>query len=477
MFMEAGSSKALKKYLIIKMDEFDAPSKRLQFTMALAWLVEIIISSISTLEALDGDDKEEIDELYLELDQLLDDEQVVECIKSQKRFFYDILRNYFNPDTFIRVASRLGDYEQVVKCHIESENYQLALDVIKTTERNDLFNTYGHIMMKWKAKEFVDALIEQKIEIQPSKLIPILIQENPYYNKCSETIRYLEHCVKILKTNSRMIHNYLFELYARHCDEDTLINYLENEISLDGGQQYYLDLQLCLRLCNELKMVRVCVVLYSYMGYYDEAVNLALDFDVELAKSIAKKVDSEDHQKKLWLLIAGDLLNKDADIRVATSLLRESRLLRIEDILPFFPDLRTIDCFKDAIIRSMQEYRNQMMALKDGTYDDIADEIGSEIKSFRSRYSIVKVGQRCEICSKSILARTFYVFPCGHLFHGDCIVKEVNAIDPRLNLVDTNQKVQKSIGTDECVYCGGLLASYIDKPAPIGNDPTLSELY
>ena len=45
--------------------------------------------------------------------------------------------------------------------------------------------------------------------------------------------------------------------------------------------------------------------------------------------------------------------------------LQESRdLLKIEDILPFFPDFVTIDHFKDALCESLAEYNKQIDVLK-----------------------------------------------------------------------------------------------------------------
>ena len=38
-------------------------------------------------------------------------------------------------------------------------------------------------------------------------------------------------------------------------------------------------------------------------------------------------------------------------------------LLKLEDILPFFPDFVTIDNFKDAICDSLERYNRQVSAL------------------------------------------------------------------------------------------------------------------
>lgn len=512
MFMEIKNSKALRKYLMIKLEQFES-EKITQLTMTLAWLFEIIISSISIIRSSD-EVSEEIDELEVELDDLLKNRQVKECLSRHSKLFYGIIRNYSDLKIFIRVAELIGDCGDVVQYYIESEKYEMALEIMKRVKKDEFFYKYGHILMKNKPKEMVNALIEQTT-IKPSKLIPILIYENPYTNKCSETIRYLEHCVNVLKIDSRVIRNYLFELYARYKSENTLIDYIENESDdSDIGQPCYLDLQRCLRLCKELKLVKACVKLYSLMDLYDEALELALEFDIELAKTIARKVESDDHQKRLWLAIAKNVLTNNLDIQIATGLLSECRLLKIEDILPFFPHYKTIDFFKDAVRQSLQEYREQIELLKDGTYDKIADQIRGEIKAFQDRYSIIKVGQKCQICAKNLLSRTFYVFPCGHLFHSDCIIKEIISIDPKYKgieeklkqlTVDTSKPSSSSynriqnftinsissqntksnavvdnkerlvneldqIISSECVFCGSLLPTYINKPAPTNLD-------
>jgi len=511
MFMEIKDTKALKRYLMIRLEQFD-PIQTTQLTMTLAWLLEIILSSISIKRTLPETDEvlNELDDLYAELDQLLENEQILECLTNYSKLFYGIMRNYSDLETFVKVAKLIGDHNHVLQYYMEFSQFEKALEVIKLVKKDELFYTYGHILMKKLPKEFVDALIDQPT-LSPSKLIPVLIQENPYFNKCSETIRYLEHCINTLGSDSGLIHDYLFELYARHRNEDTLIRYIEDEVIED--QPCYLDLQFCLRLCTELKLVRSCVILYSSMELFDEALNLALGLDIELAKSIARKAESDDHQKKLWLTIAEHILTRNLDIQVATSLLRECRLLKIEDILPFFPNYTTIDFFKDAIRDSLQEYRNQIMLLKDRTYDIVANEIRSEIKTFRNRYSIIKASQRCEVCNHSLLSRAFFVFPCGHLFHSDCIIKEIMSIDPNykgiehklkllaletgtqdqnrqqsllINSVSVQTKMSKmsdrqklleeldSIISSDCIFCGCLLPNCIHK-LPLLDPPTLAD--
>ena len=67
--------------------------------------------------------------------------------------------------------------------------------------------------------------------------------------------------------------------------------------------------------------------------------------------------------------------------------LRECSLLKIEDILPFFPDFVTIDHFKDAICMSLTEYNAHIDDLKaemQGATDS-AKNIRSDIQDIRNK--------------------------------------------------------------------------------------------
>ena len=78
-----------------------------------------------------------------------------------------------------------------------------------------------------------------------------------------------------------------------------------------------------------------------------------LQIDPELAMAEADKVeDDEDLRKKLWLMVAKHVVKQEKgakreNIRKAIAFLKETDgLLKIEDILPFFPDFALIDDFK-----------------------------------------------------------------------------------------------------------------------------------
>ena len=103
----------------------------------------------------------------------------------------------------------------------------------------------------------------------------------------------------------------------------------------------------------------------------------------------------------------------------AIDLLEECSLLKIDDLLPWFPDFVVIDKFKDRVVESLEDYNSRIDELKGEmmTYTSSAEKIRNEIQG----------NQVCELCDQAILSRVFYLFPCSHAFHADCLTREVGA--------------------------------------------------
>jgi uncharacterized protein YxjI len=116
--------------------------------------------------------------------------------------------------------------------------------------------------------------------------------------------------------------------------------------------------------------------------------------------------------------------------------LENTDLLKIEDILPFFPDFVVIDDFKEEIAHALEGYSHHIEALK-GEMDDAthtAESIKQDIAKLKNRFVTIDAGERCSVCSHFLLTRQFYVFPCQHTFHADCLISLVSSI-PRQSKV------------------------------------------
>jgi hypothetical protein len=164
------------------------------------------------------------------------------------------------------------------------------------------------------------------------------------------------------------------------------------------------------------------------MGLYEDAVDKALQVDVKIAKEMANMPDDEETKKKLWVLIAKHTIDAGGEIKEAMGILKESGgLLRIEDILAFFPDFVLINDFKKEICESLEEYNDRIEQLKEemNDYTQSAELIRKDMQQLRKRCAIVSGNQRCELTGQNILGKEFYVFPCSHAFHAVALRQEM----------------------------------------------------
>jgi vacuolar protein sorting-associated protein 18 len=129
--------------------------------------------------------------------------------------------------------------------------------------------------------------------------------------------------------------------------------------------------------------------------------------------------------------------------------LENTDLLKIEDILPFFPDFVVIDDFKEEICTALEGYSAHIDSLK-AEMDDVtknAEAIKQDIAALEKRFITIDMGERCSHCDQSLLTRQFYVFPCQHTFHADCLIGLVST--SRIKLT-TYIKINVDKGISPC---------------------------
>jgi vacuolar protein sorting-associated protein 18 len=111
-------------------------------------------------------------------------------------------------------------------------------------------------------------------------------------------------------------------------------------------------------------------------------------------------------------------------MRSAMQFLDNADLLKIEDILPFFPDFVVIDDFKEEIAHALEGYSAHIDNLK-GEMEEAtkaAEAIKQDISALKNRFVTIDASERCSHCSHLLFTRQFYVFPCQHTFHADCLI-------------------------------------------------------
>lgn len=405
------------------------------------------------------------------------------------------MSSHGDKDNLMRLTIMHSNYEEVIRQHLYENHYLEALEVLKSQNNKELFYQFSGILLQELPRPTVTALISQGSALKPSKLLPGLVSCNSDEKHAKEIIRYLEYCIYKQSCQEQAIHNFLLSLYARY-KQDEVMRYISSQ-GQDISIVHY-DVHYALRLCQGVGLTEACVQLSALLGLWTAAVDLALTINVELAKQIAAMPADHDDtlRKKLWLKIAEHVVREKDDIQQVMEFLQQCDLVRIEDILPFFSDFVTIDHFQDAICKSLQDYNRHIQDLKEEMEEatKAAEVIRKDIQAFRTRCTFIDVKDKCNSCNVQLLLRPYYVFPCGHRFHSDCLVAALTpmlSMDQRTKLADLQRQltamsnrsddttsvasvslsVKDQVKADidelvasECLYCGELMIESIDKP-------------
>ncbi|KAK4623063.1 Vacuolar protein sorting-associated protein 18 [Fulvia fulva] len=498
-FIDKGEHDALRRYLQVKLSTLKR-SATMQRIMLASWMIELYMAKLNQLDdtistraelAADGtatsaDTQKQLPVIRKEF------QDFASKYKSDldRKTTYEIISAHGREEELLYFANLVEDYNYVLSYWVNRERWQEAMTVLKKQSDPEMFCRYSTVMMAHLASELVDVLMRQT-GLDVKKIIPALLN----YNKIlgdgtsinnNQAIRYLLFCINHSHSTEPAVHNTLISMYAAHStkDESALLSYLQTQA--DNRHQFY-DADFALRLCIGHRRVQSAVHVYTTMEQHAAAVDLALKYDeVELAAEVADRPGIQDPlRKKLWLKVAKKVIGQNKGIKAAIEFLKRCDLLRIEDLIPFFPDFIVIDDFKEEICAALEEYSRQIDALKREMDESAstAQHIKDDIKSLDQRYAIVEPGERCWKCRLPLLMRQFFVFPCQHAFHADCLGEMV------MNMAGMGKgkrirELQKEIGrgvalgkrregmvkeldglvAGACVLCSEMAVKQIDEP-------------
>ena len=440
-FIDTGEQDALRKYLLTKLSTYKK-SSIMQRVMIASWLVEIFMTKLNTLDDTiatkaelaentnTAETKDELGTIQTEFREFITKYKG----DLDRKTTYEIISSHGREQELLSYATAVNDYSYVLSYWVQRERWSEALDVLKKQTDPSIFYKYSSVLMIHVPTELVDVLMRHP-DLNSRNLIPALL--NYTKDSSNQTIqnqaaRYLLFCINQLNSTDAAVHNTLISIYASHPSpsETALLSYLSTQ-STHPPPSY--DADFALRLCIQHSRVQSCVHIYSLMGQYASAVALALKHDeIDLASIVADRpADSNPSlRKKLWLAVAKKVISQQGkgSIKTAIDFLKRCDLLRIEDLIPFFPDFVIIDDFKDEICAALESYSRHIDTLKTEMDESAAtaDSIKEDIKRLDKRYAIVEPGEGCRVCALPLLSRQFFVFPsCQHGFHSDCLGKKV----------------------------------------------------
>jgi vacuolar protein sorting-associated protein 18 len=461
-FIDNGESDALRKYLLTKLSTMKKSAK-MQNILIATWLVELFMAKLNILDDTIttkaelsessgvGQSNDQLNAVRQEFQQFATKYKDVLDVKTT----YEVISSHGREEELLFFAGIADDYNFVLAYWIQRDRWDQSLGVLRKQTDPEIFYKYSSVLMANVPEEFVDILMRQ-YNIDPRRLIPALLNYTKLIltssTQTNQATRYLNYVINTLGSTDPSIHNTLISILASaSSDESALLSYLRAQSVLP--EPCY-DADFALRLCIQHDRVQSCVHIYTSMGQFSRAVDLALKHnEVDLASQVADQAsDDTALRKRLWLKIAKQVIaNSSGNIKTAMDFLNRCDLLRIEDLIPFFPDFVIIDDFKDEICQALEEYSKSIDALK-REMDDAAltaANIKAEIKGLDQRYAIVEPGERCWICRLPLLAKQFFVFPCQHAFHSECLgtkVVEVAGAAKGRNIRALQAEVHKSQG-------------------------------
>ncbi|KAJ9612258.1 tethering complex subunit [Cladophialophora chaetospira] len=491
--IDNGQDDALRKYLTAKLGSYKK-SSTMQRVMIATWLVQIFMAKLNSLDdmvATKAELLEDTDAGGAKRDLEKTRREFQEFVTKHKsdldaQTVYEVISSHDREEELLFFANTITDYDYVLSYWVQREKWYEALSVLNKQSNPETFYRYSNVLMTHVATGLVEILVRRN-NIDPQKLIPALLSYNENADvplAQNQAVRYLNFVATNNFEVPASVHNSLISIMASHPSpsENMLLGYLESQPS----PPFY-DADFALRLCIQHNRVQSCVHIYSAMGQFQQAVELALQHDdIDLAAIVADRLEGNDKlRKRLWLLIAEKKIKEAASIKEAISFLKRCELLKIEDLIPFFPDFVVIDDFKDEICEALEEYSRHIDSLKQemDISQHTAEQIKAEIAALDHRYAIVEAGERCWICTLPVLSRQFFVFPCQHAFHSDCLGKRVlessgSGKRKRIKGLQTEVNQGLSVGVqrqklvaeldglvaEQCVLCGDLGIKQVDEP-------------
>lgn len=404
-------------YLKSRLNECDPLLEQTQITMLIVWLVELYLTEMnrSSMTSLDR---------QKDFDDFMRQPIVQASLKDNRKVIYDIIASHGDNYNLTALTTLNEDYEDVLNQYIEDNELKDALETLKLQRKPDLFYKFAPVIMEELPRETIQLLIDRGKNLNAVKLLPTLLCVKSDRHR-SEIVRYLEFSIHSLGSEEQALNNYLIQLYAKYKDTDKLMSYFETQ-GKELSMIHY-DVHYALRLCKEFEIKEACVFLLCLLEMWQPAVELALKMNTKLAQETASKPSDRELSRKLWLIIAESEISGKDNVQEAIELLKTCDLLRIEDLLPFFSDFQKIDHFKEAICDSLKDYNEKIQEQKKEMDEcaSAAEKVRNSIQSFRNRSVTICAQEKCSGCGQFLLLKAFFLFPCSHKFHADCLERNL----------------------------------------------------
>lgn len=441
-FLEKQENDGLLEYFLSKLSVIKVDTKfdfKMQKVMLSSWIVELFIEKLNELDDLltteQADGIAGTIALKTQTEKNLQDFLIDNRDILDKTTIYEIITSHNRRSELLYYANLINDFDFVLAYWIRLENWPEALKILEKNNEANIVYKYSTVLLVNAPEKTVDSWLRIS-ELDASKLLPAILAYNKNFKKMNASknqgIRYLNTYISEMNCKDSIVHDSLLYLLISNEsveNEDIILRYLEQY----SGQMYY-NSDFILRLCLRFGKIKSAVYVYSLLNYYEDAVNLALSHDmIDLAMVVADKATDDKSRKFLWLKISEKKISqirpseKDKIKKEVKFLLEKCELLSIKDLLPRIPDFTTIDNLKDEICADLEKFGTLInkLTLEMNSSVSINETITDEITKHGEKSQIIKSGESCSLCEFLLTSRKFFIFPCNHAFHSDCLIKEI----------------------------------------------------
>ncbi|CAF0851600.1 unnamed protein product [Adineta steineri] len=408
----------------------------------------------STDETFDEQNrKEKFDDIRRKFQYFLRKTEIQPCLKEHRSAMYDLLSSHGDLDDLIFFAEHVQDYERVILLYLEREDYEKALKTLEPLNDYHLFYKYSPTLIEKLPEQLINVWKKKYKEgFDTKELLPAMIAYSRAFPIGKAVLDFLKFCLA-RGCIDKSIHNYLLSEYIKF-EPDQIMKYLSDQKEDLSSITY--DPRYVLRLCIDHDLNEECVFLYQLLGMYEEAVETALQVNIKLAKDCASTAPiNDERKKKLWLKIASSVITQGHDLNEVMEIVksRDTDLLKIEDVLPLFPDFETIDQFKKPIIESLEHYNLRLTDLRTEMKEASTsiDDIRVDLAKYRTRcIATIDSNETCSLCEQVLMLQpVFYIFACGHYFHGDCLFTYVRRLMNRKDGENVNEANRSQVANTE----------------------------
>ncbi|CAI4046238.1 hypothetical protein SKDZ_12G1930 [Saccharomyces kudriavzevii ZP591] len=413
------------------------------------------------------------------------------------RTVYQIMSKQNRQNELLIFAKLINDMKFLLSFWIDQGNWYESLKILLTINNHHLVYKYSLILLLNSPEATISTWMKIK-DLNPNKLIPTTLKFFTNWQNNSKLINtpsdypenysltYLNWCVReVPRICDPIIYNSILYMMITNPKNDVI---LENDIiKFMRSYENKFDLNFQLRLSLKFKKTKASIFLLTRLNLFEDAIDLALKNnlvdDCKIIVNDEALIEDYKLRKRLWLKIARHLLvsMKDIDIKqlIRTILNDSDEVLTIKDLLPFFNEYTTIANLKEELIKFLENHNMKMNEISEDIINskNLKVEINTEISKFNEKYRILEPGKSCDECGKFLQIKKFIVFPCGHCFHWNCLIRLILSSND-YNLRQKTEKFLKAknkhnlsdletIIVEKCGLCSDINVNKIDQPVLI----------